>query len=175
MSGAPRRGSLGTLRMLAALVGALLLAYYGFMALMARDALWFVGGFEGTPSRLVIYDEGERRILVPGDPGFEVVAAAVQAGLRQGFARLSKIGFSEASLQEAYTQQVTLEVFFKEPVTLHTWFHTGRTTQMLFPLTGRHAEMSLVLLGDTGEYRTGAPVLHTTEPIREALRSLGTY
>jgi len=64
-------------------------------------------------------------------------------------------------------------VFFDQPVKLHTWFDPGRTTQMLFLITGPYADMSVVLLGDQGQYRAGAPVLKTLDPIREALKSLG--
>ena len=105
----------------------------------------------------------------------EELAGAVQTSLAQGFARLSNLGFSEKSLQDAYTRYVTLEVFFGQPVKMHTWFYPGRTTQMLFPITGSHSEMSVVLLGDEGHYRAGAPVLKTREPILEALKSLGFY
>jgi len=46
---------------------------------------------------------------------------------------------------------------------------------MLFLITGPYAEMSVVLLGEQGKYRAGAPVLKTMEPVREALKSLGFY
>ncbi|MGD2205663.1 MAG: hypothetical protein PVH17_02690, partial [Anaerolineae bacterium] len=62
-----------------------------------------------------------------------------------------------------------------QPVELHAWFPTGRTTQMLFPITGRHSELSAVLLGDEGQYRAGAPILNDMEPIRETVQSLGFY
>jgi hypothetical protein len=45
----------------------------------------------------------------------------------------------------------------------------------LFLVTGRYAEMSVVLLGDQGHYRPGAPALKTMEPIQEGLKSLGFY
>jgi hypothetical protein len=104
-----------------------------------------------------------------------VLADAIQISLAEGFARLSNLGFSEGSLQDAYAQYITLEIFFDGPIELHAWFPTGRTTQMLFPITGRHSGMSVVLLGDEGQYRAGAPVLNSTEPIREALKTLGYY
>jgi hypothetical protein len=45
----------------------------------------------------------------------------------------------------------------------------------LFPITGRHSDLSIVLLGDESQYRVGAPVLKTMEPIRETLKALGYY
>ena len=164
-----------TIQLLILLVGLVLLGYYATVSLTSRDPLWLSREFKGRPSRIVVYHAGQRAELWPGQVGFDGLAEAVQSSLAEGFARLSNLGFSEGSLQDAYTRYVTLEVFFDRPVELHAWFPTGRTTQMLFPITGRHSEMSVVLLGDTGQYRVGAPVLKSAEPIREALKTLGYY
>jgi hypothetical protein len=159
-----------TIHLLIVLVGFVLLAYYATVSLFSRDALWFLRGFGDQPSRIIVYRAGQQTELLPGQAGFDELASAVQSSLAEGFARLSSVGFSEQSLQDAYSRHVTLEVFFDRPARLHAWFPTGRTTQMLFPITGRHSELDVVLLGDGGHYRAGAPVLKTLEPIREALR-----
>jgi hypothetical protein len=163
------------IQLLLLMVGFVLLAYYATVSLTARDPLWFLREFKDQPSRIVVYNAGQRTELLPGQAGFDELAVAVQTSLAQGFARLTNIGFSEETLQNAYIQSVTLEVFFAQPVRLHAWFPTGRTTQMLFPITGRHSELSVVLLGDRRQYRAGAPVLNTTEPILEALEALDFY
>jgi hypothetical protein len=173
MSRSVKKTGTNTIGLLILLVGFLLLAYYGTVALTSGDPLWFLRGFRDRPSRMIVYRMGQRTVLQPGDPGFEELAAAVKTSLAGGFAQLSNVGFSEQTLQDAYTQHLTLEVLWNEPIELHAWFPIGRTTQMLFPITGRHAEMSIVLLGDAGHYRVGAPVLNTIEPIRESLHSLG--
>jgi len=170
-----RKDSTNTIYLVIVIVGFVLLAYYGMIALTAHDPLWFLGGFYGQPSRIVVYRAGQRTELLPGQAGFDELAGAVQTSLDQGLARTTHLGLSERSLQDAYTRYVTLEVFFDQPVTLHTWFDIGRTTQMLFLITGPYAEMSVVLLGEQGRYRAGAPVLKTLEPIREALKSWGFY
>jgi hypothetical protein len=157
------------------LFSCLVLGYYAMVSLTSRDALWFLRGFEDRPSRIVVYLGGQRTELLHGQAGFDELAEAVEASLAQGFARLSRTGFSDHTLQNAYTQHLTLEVFWDQPVELHTWFPTGRTTQMLFPITGPHSELALVLLGDEGRYRAGAPALNSMEPIREALLSLGYH
>jgi hypothetical protein len=156
-------------------VGFVVLAYYVTVSFTARDFLWFLRRFEDQPSRIVVYHTGQPTELVPGQAGFHELASAVQTSLAQGFAGLTNIGFSEQTLQNAYTQYVTLEVFFDQPVKLHTWFPTGRTTQILVPITGPHSELSVVLLGDQGRYRVGARVLNTTEPILETLETLGFH
>lgn len=164
-----------TIQLMLLLVVVIATGYYTMVSLTSRDPLWLLKGFQDHPSRIVVYHAGQRTELSPGQAGFDELADAVQTSLSQNFARLSNLGFSEKTLQEAYTQHVTLEVFWERPVELHTWFHTGRVTQMLFPVAGRHAELSVVLLGDEGRYRPGAPVLNTVEPIRETLKSLGFY
>jgi hypothetical protein len=175
MKRSSRKGGTNTIKLVLVLVGFVLLAYYATVTLTTRDPLWFLRGFQGWPFRIVVYHAGQRTELRPGQPGFDELAGAVQISLAEGFARLSNIGFSEQTLKDAYTRYVTLEVFFTRPVELHTWFPTGRITQMLFPITGRHSEQPLVLLGEDGSYRAGAPVLKTAEPIHEALQSLGYY
>lgn len=171
----PPKDRTNTTQLLILIAGVMLLSYYALIALTTRDPLWLLGGFEHRPSRIVVYHAGQRTDLLPEQAGFDELASAVQNSLAEGFARLSNLGFSEKTLQEAYTQYVTLEVFWDRPVKLRTWFPMGRTTKMLFPITGHHAEMSVVLLGDKDQYRAGTPMLNTMEPIRKALKSLGYY
>jgi hypothetical protein len=165
-----RTNSIGLLILFVSCLG---LGAYGMISMTSRDPLWFLRGFEDRPSRIVVYQAGQRTELLPGQAGFDVLAEAVETSLAQGFARLTSSGMSDHTLQNAYTQHLTLEVFWDQPVELHAWFPTGRTTQMLFPITGPHSEVSLVLLGDGGRYRAGAPTLESLEPIHRALRSLG--
>ena len=139
-------------------------------------SFWFLKGFRYRPTRIVVYhDGGKRTELRPGDPGFAELTAAVQACLAEGAERPSGIGFSDASLLDAYSRYLTVEVFFDQPVKLHAWFDTGEPTQLLFPITGRHSELSVVLLGQNGKYLSSPPALKTVAPIREALQSLGYY
>lgn len=173
MSRSRRTGGTNCIGLLIAFASCLILGSYGMISVTSRDPLWFLRGFEDRPSRIVVYQGGQRTELPRGQVGFDELAEAVEASLAQGFARLTSIGFSDHTLQDAYTQHLTLEVFWAQPVELHTWFPTGRTTQMLFPITGPHSELSIVLLGDGGRYRGGAPALNSLEPIHGALRSLG--
>ena len=161
-----------TLPLLILIVGMLILAYWAITSLTAQDPLWFSREFQDRPSLMIVYHNGQRTELRPGQPGFDKLARAVQSCLEQGFVRLTKFGLSEQSLQRAYTQDVALEVVFEQPVEIHTWFEPGPTTQMLFLITGEYDTMNVVLLGKD-HYRAGAPELETLEPIREAVKSLG--
>ena len=163
-------------KMIVLVAGFVLLLVYGTLSVTAQDPFWFLKGFRYQPARVVIYHhEGKRSELRPGDPGFAELTTAVQICLAQGVERPSSIGFSDASLLDAYSRYLTMEVFFDQPVKLHAWFNTGKPTQMLFPITGRHSELTIALLGQNGQYLSGPPVLKTMEPIREALKTLGYY
>jgi hypothetical protein len=160
-------------RMLVAIIGFMVVAYYAVIAISARDAFWFLTSFDVKPVRIIVYQAGQQTELLSGDPGFAELAEAVRASLASGVARTSGIGLSPGSLEDAYKLYVTLEVFFDRPVKLHASFNTGHPQQMLFPVTGRHSDLNVVFLGVEGTYMSSAPVLNTTEPIRRALPAAG--
>jgi hypothetical protein len=161
------------LGMLTAVIGFALVAIYGTLTLAAQDPTWFLTSFDERPTRMVVYRVGQRIELQAGQPGFDELAEAVRSSLAEGVSRPSGIGLSEGSLQDAYSLNLTLEVFFDRPVKLHAWFDTDRPTRMLFPITGRHSEMPIVFLGRSDKYMSNAPMLKTVEPIRSTLKSLG--
>jgi hypothetical protein len=160
-------------RMLLAVIGFLVVAYYATTALSTSDPVWFTSGFSGQPSRIIVYHDGQRSEIKASEPAFAEIAEAVELSLKKGVDYASGIGFSQASLDDAYKMYVTLEVFFAEPVKLHASFGTSNPTQMLFPITGRHSDRPLVALGVNGMYMANAPILKTVEPIRTALRRWG--
>ena len=160
-------------RMLIAVAALLVIAYYGTTALSTQDPLWFTAGFSGQPARMIAFHNGQRTEIGASHAAFADLAAAVQSSLAQGVSHASSIGYSQGSLEDAYNEYVTLEVFFEQPVKLHATFNTGKATHMLFPLTGRHSEQPLVLLGYGGQYMANAPVLKTVEPVRMVMRDLG--
>jgi hypothetical protein len=146
--------------------------YLGIL-MSSKDPIWFVKGFQDRPYLIVVYDQGKRTEYTAGQPGFDLLANAVVESLDQGIARLSGIGLSKESQQDAYDKYLTLEAFFPQAVKIHSYFDTGRPTQMLFPITGRHSELKVVFFGDGGPYWVNVPALKTLEPIYSALKSLG--
>lgn len=159
------------------MVGAFLLAIlYGTIVFSTGDFFWFLKEFRRRPDQIIVYYAGGKRAsLLPGDPDFDQLASAIQATLSEGLERPSGIGLSDASLLDAYARYVTVEAFFAYPVKLHAWFDTGEPTRMLFPITGRHSELSLVVLGKGDKYLASPPVLKTMQPLRDALHELGYY
>ena len=172
----PVRDRTRPFKMLALVGGFVLLVMYGTIAFTSGDLLWFLNQFDAKPVRIVVYhDGGKRTNLDPGNPDFEPVAQAIRSSLSKGLARPSGIGLSDASLLDAYSRYVTVEAYFARPVKLHAWFNTEEPTRLLFPITGRHSDLSLVVLGKNGQYLASPPVLNTVEPLRDTLRELGYY
>lgn len=164
------------LKALVTIGGFILLVMYGTIAFTSGDLFWFIKRFDSSPIGIVVYhDGGKRTELAPGDPDFRPLSQAIQDCISQGLERPSGIGFSDASLLDAYTRYVSVEALFERPVKLHAWFNTEEPTLMLFPITGRHSDLSLVVLGKNGQYLSSPPVLNTIEPLRETLRELGYY
>lgn len=162
-------------KMLVAVIGFILVVAYGTVALSAQDLAWFLTGFDVRPERVAVYHDGQRTEYLSGDSDFDRLAEAVRASLASGVARPSGIGMSADSLQDAYSQFVTVEAFFAQPVKLHAWINTAHPTQMLFPITGRHSDQPLVFLGGSGQYLSNAPVLNSVQPLRDVLQSMGLY
>lgn len=161
------------LGMLVVFLGIGLATIYLGVYISTHDPFWFAKGFHDQPYMIKIYDQGQEVKLTPGQPGFDELSAAVVDSLDQGVARLSGIGFSEASVQDAYAKYLTVEAFFANPVKIHSYFNTGSPTQILFPITGRHSNLKVALLGDGKRFAVNVPALKTTEPIRSVLQSLG--
>jgi len=162
-------------KMLIAVVGFILVVAYGTVAFSAQDLVWFLTDFDARPERVVVYHGGQRTEYLSGAPDFDRLAEAVRASLASGVTRPSGIGMSADSLQEAFSQFVTVEAFFAQPIKLHAWFNTAHPTQMLFPITGRHSDQPIVFLGSNGQYLSNAPVLNSVQPLRDALQSTGLH
>ena len=148
---------------------------YFVIAFSAQDMAWFVREFNRVPVRVLVYHEGQKTEYTVGTPGYAVLAEGVRLSLNNGVARLSGIGLSAESLQEAYTRYVSVEAYFDPPARLHAWFFTGDSARMLFPITGRHSDESTVFLSTQvmGTYMSGGPVLKDRQPLIAALASLG--
>jgi len=150
-----------------------LAAAYLAVVFISHDFLWFQTGFSDVPSRVVVYQAGQRSEFQDGQSGYQELANAIQACLNQGVAAPSGLDMSQPSLDDAYFKDVTVEAFFNSPVKLHAWFDTGEPTQMLFPITGNKAGQGVVFMGVNGVYLSNAPKLNTITPLLDALRMLG--
>jgi hypothetical protein len=168
-----RPGRSGTLfKMILVIVLFILVIYLGTIFFVTQDPLWFISSFNELPVRVLVYYNGEKYEYLPGDPDFALLAEAIRQSLDGGVLRQSGIGLGEETLKEAYAKYVTVEAFFGRPVKLHANFYTGHPVKMLFPITGRHSELGVVVLGDERGYQVNPPVLKTLQPLRDALVEL---
>jgi hypothetical protein len=166
-----KRSSLAGILLALVVLG--LAAAYLAVVFRSHDFLWFQSGFGDIPSRVVVYQAGQRNEFQEGQSGYQELANAVQASLNQGVSAASNLEMSSQNLDDAYFKEVTVEAFFDKPVKLHAWFDTGDPTQLLFPITGSQAGEAVVFLGVNGVYLSNAPRLNTVEPLLDALRKLG--
>ena len=150
----------------------ILAIYLGTIFFVTQDPLWFVSSFDEKPVHIVVYHNGGKSEWQVGDPGFDLLADGVRQSLDQGVLRQSGIGIGEETLADAYAKYVTVEAFFSHPVKLHANFFTGHPVQMLFPITGRHSDLTVVFLGDGRGYLVNPPALNTIQPLRDALVEL---
>jgi hypothetical protein len=143
------------------------------IAYQARDWMWWLSGFQQEPALVTVYQDGKKTEYRQGQPGYSELAEGVRDSLNSGVARMSGVGLSGGSLEDAYAQGLTVEAFFESPAKLHAYFNTGDPTQMLFPIIGRHSELKVVFLAENGRYFVNAPALKDVSPLRKALLSLG--
>lgn len=160
------------LRMVLVVVVFILAIYFLTIVFVSQDPFWFQKGFVEKPVYIVVYNSGQRNEYRPGDPGYDLLAGAIQQSLNDGVLRQSGVGMSEETLADAYGKYVSVEAFFNQPVKLHSNYNTGWPTRMIFPITGRHSDLSVIFLGNDESYRINGPVLNNIQPVRDALSQL---
>jgi hypothetical protein len=83
------------------------------------------------------------------------------------------VGLSEQTLEDYATDSLVLELHFDSPVVFNTAARTGKPTQLLIPIDGRHADGGLVFRGDKGEWWYGAVRMANPQPLLSTLAQMG--
>jgi hypothetical protein len=145
------------------------LIWYG-IASPDQDWLWFLPVFNEDAARIYLYRDGQKIVLVHGDWGYEEVNEAVNQIVRQVEAKES-LGISLDMQQEYYDQFSAVEVFYAEPVIIHTRHGFPKADKYLFPQSGRHSDPPVVFAGmqRQADYRGGALVLGSRERLDAAV------
>lgn len=140
------------------------------IALPDRDWLWFLPVFNERASRIHLYRDGQEIVLYPGDQGYEQVNSAINEIVRHIKAK-DPIGISLASQEEYYTRYAAVEVFYDEPVIIHTIHGFPQADKYLFPQSGRHFDPPVVFAGmqRRPDYRGGVLVLASRERLDQAV------
>jgi hypothetical protein len=148
------------------------LVWFG-IALPDRDWLWFVPVFNEEPSRIHLYRDGQEIVLRRGDSGYEMVNEAINEIVRHIKAK-EPLGMSLESQQDFYDEFSAVEVFYPEPVIIHTIHGFPNADKYLFPQSGRHDNPPVVFAGmqRRPDYRGGVLVLATREPLDEAVNAV---
>lgn len=136
---------------------------------------WFRGNTVNIrPSRIVIVDDGTRTVLNQGHPAFTPLVEAVTQSLSElNNSGIVDVGLSQQTLSDYATDSLVLELYFDSPVVFNTAARTGKPTQLLIPINGRHANGGLVFRGDKGEWWYGAVRMADPQPLLLTLEQMG--
>ncbi|MEZ4645787.1 MAG: hypothetical protein R3E31_24210 [Chloroflexota bacterium] len=152
-----------------------MLIIYAINALNTQDWLWFASKtVDATPDRIVIWHDGEQRLIQPGHDDFIELARAANVSLsRFSNTDLIHVDFNEET-EAFYAQHGTLVTFFYDnPLDFHAPFRTGKPTQLAVPVNGRHAGYDYFFRGDKGVWWFGAMRMADSGPLLRTLAELG--
>lgn len=149
--------------------------FYLINVFNTENWFWFQNSATNVrPSRILILHEGERITLQPGHPNYAALADAIESSLSElNNTSLVNIGLSDETLADYATSGVVLELYFDKPVTFNSMARTGKPTQLLIPIEGRHAGNGLVFLGGNGKWWLGAVRMADPAPLLTTLAQLG--
>ncbi len=145
------------------------LIWFG-IALPDRDWLWFLPVFNERAARIHLYRDGRELVLYPGDRGYEEINDAINQIVRHIKAK-EPLGMAIESQEEYYTRFSAVEVFYAEPVIIHTIHGFPQADKYLFPQSGRHYDPPVVFAGmqRRADYRGGVLVLASRERLDAAV------
>lgn len=137
--------------------------------------MWFQNNNVNVrPSRIIILDHGQRTIIQAGHPAFNDLADAAAASLSKlNNTDLVNIGLSDQTMTDYATDSLIVELYYDSPVVFGGIARTGKPTQLLIPINGRHAGGGYVFRGDQGEWWFGAVRMAEPQYLLQALESIG--
>ncbi len=119
------------------IVGAILFLGVGMLA--NGDPLWFIHAFHpGVKSVKVYWDDGVY-VLEAGDKGFDELSRAFVDGVAHFGGYEDLVVFSETNWQDYRERGRLLEVYYEDPVQVHTRYKFSKAATYLVPLNRTHA------------------------------------
>lgn len=144
-----------------------------FMGAAANeDLLWFLPFFNETPARIVVYRDGCRAEIFPGEPGFEALTVAVNQSLSQVDGYEQGFGLSPETLKQYTSQWRAIEVRYPQRVKIHVAFRFGSPDTLFIPLNEYFGNARAVFGGIAGDYWSSALRLKTIEQIQRAAEQI---
>jgi hypothetical protein len=138
--------------------------------------LWFQGRATVLvpPARIVVVNNGERLLLQPGTDYYSELSEATIAALSKfSNTDLVSIGLSDQTLSDYAEEGLIVELYFDKPLQFNTLARTGKPTQLLIPIEGRHAAGAYVFRGAQGAWWFGAIRMADPSPIYTVLQQMG--
>ena len=130
-----------------------IVAFVYFIPVLATgNFLWFLPVFDIQPVNVIVYRDGERFDLYPGDPRFDDVTAASNELISNIVAVHRTFGISDVGLEELYAEGTAVELFYAESLDFPTPVNLGGPNQLLIPLAGHYTINPVALRGFDGEY-----------------------
>ena len=119
------------------------------------DPLWFWHSFTAKADWIVIYWDGETRMLFPGDPYYDEVMAAFADAVAHWAGYENGVGLSDENLAQYRNERRLLELYYNEPVTVHTRHLFPEARTFFVPLSGTHAQWRRIFSGLIDKPRIG--------------------
>ena len=137
------------------------------------DWLWFIPVFDEQPSRIHLHRDGEQIVLHPGDPSYDKVNEAVNQIVRHIRAKEPRQTLPEDQ-EEYYGQFSAVEVFYSEPVIIHTKHGFPRADKYLFPQSEGHHDPPAVFAGMQRQphYREEVLIVESRDRLDEAVDAI---
>jgi len=136
-----------------------------------RDPLWFLTVFDEKPSAIRIYRDGATRDVLPGQPGFEELVAAINAEVAQHAGYYEGLAPSGDSLASYVERGFAVEIVYPRPVQVHTRFYFPQANRLLVAIDGSYNYLKVPLLfrASADRWLPGGLALTSVERIRAAV------
>ena len=150
----------------------IIVTFYAVISLNTRDLLWFWPKFENQPDRILVHCYGEDVEITAASQNFDPMSDVINDTL-SGEKRWDPLSLSEATYDEYRTspRMMTLEVYFPEPVRIHTQTAFFSNVDILvIPLDARHSAHN-TLFGRTqaGDQTAGSLHVDSLDDLRAYL------
>ncbi len=136
---------------------------------LSGDLLWFAGGVSEQPSKITIWNNGTPTTIAAGDADYAPIAAAVNEAIGHIYGS-SDYGPSAATIAE-YRQSFSIEVFYDQPLQIHSRFNLGHPRQIMVPLTSSGYTEGRFFIGAEDAYRAAGPLTRGLPPVRTAVET----
>ncbi len=136
---------------------------------LSGDLGWFLSGVNEQPSKITIWSNGTPTTIMASDADYAPITAALDEAIGHIYAS-SDYGPSAATIAE-YRQSFSMEVFYDQPLQIHSRFNLGHPRQIMVPLTNSGYSEGRFFIGAEDEYRAAGPLTKGLPPVRTAVEA----